>query len=438
MFIEVGKVEMVALKNIEVGERAREVMGDLDEIESSMQSRGLISPLAVKENENGSYMLLAGERRYLVLQRNEVATVPVRVYPSDISQFEIKSIELAENMFRKDFEYWEYDNLVREVHSLQQEIHGAKAPGPGEGGWSTENTSNMLGISKGSVSTAISRANAREAFPQLFETCKTQKDASKLMDNMAESVVKEAIAKRIEANRDDSSLTQLAKRYIIKDFFEGVKDIPSEVIHLVEIDPPYAIDLKKAKKTDGVAIGTADYNEVDSLNYQVFLANTFKECYRVMTQNSWLLCWFAPEPWFEIVFRELQIAGFQSTRMCGIWTKGYGQSKRPEMHLANSYEMFFYAWKGRPALNKAGRSNEFEFSPIAAQNKTHPTERPVELMKEIYDTFAFPGSQVLIPFLGSGSGIIAAYELGMTATGFELSEGYRNSFLLRVNEMKIV
>jgi ParB family chromosome partitioning protein len=151
--IEVGKVEMVALKDIEVGERAREVMGDLDEIESSMQSRGLISPLAVKENENGSYMLLAGERRYLVLQRNEVATVPVRVYPSDISQFEIKSIELAENMFRKDFEYWEYDNLVREVHSLQQEIHGAKAPGPGEGGWSTENTSNMLGISKGSVST---------------------------------------------------------------------------------------------------------------------------------------------------------------------------------------------------------------------------------------------------------------------------------------------
>jgi site-specific DNA-methyltransferase (adenine-specific) len=99
--------------------------------------------------------------------------------------------------------------------------------------------------------------------------------------------------------------------------------------------------------------------------------------------------------------------------------------------------MFFYAWKGRPALNKPGRSNVFNFSPVSPQQKTHPTERPVDLMTEIYDTFAFTGSRVLIPFLGSGSGLIAADNLSMSPIGFELSKSYRDSFLVKVHNMKV-
>ena len=153
--------------------------------------------------------------------------------------------------------------------------------------------------------------------------------------------------------------------------------------------------MKKAKKDEGDGVQDnklSVYNEVDACNYQVFLTNVFAQCYRVMSKHSWLICWFAPEPWFEIVFQELIKAGFNSVRMCGIWNKGYGQAKRPELYMANAYEMFFYAWKGRPALNKPGRSNVFEFSPVAPGQKTHPTERPIELMKEIYDTFTPPGS----------------------------------------------
>jgi site-specific DNA-methyltransferase (adenine-specific) len=122
--------------------------------------------------------------------------------------------------------------------------------------------------------------------------------------------------------------------------------------------------------------------------------------------------------------------------MCGIWTKPSGQSMSPETRLANAYEMFFYAWKGTPVLNRMGRSNIFNTPPVPAQQKTHPTERPIELMKELYDTFAFPGSRILIPFLGSGNGILAAHELKMEALGFELSKGYRDSFLVKLNGMR--
>jgi len=444
--IDVGKVAMVPFESIYVTDRTRKEMGDLDGMEESIKERGLIQPLAVKELESGNFQLLAGERRYRILERNEVDIVPVRIFPQNITEFEMKSIEMAENFYRKDMEYWEYDNLVAETHELQQEIHGKRLPGPDQEGWTQEDTGDMLGVTNASVNTAIKRANAREAFPELFNKCKTQKDASTVIKKMDEMMVKEVIAQKIENSKAETSFTQLAKRYIVGSFFDGVKKIPDNVYHLVEIDPPYAIGIKEAKKTDGESrYSLSEYNEIPkskfmegdpSIQWQG-MDEVFKQCYRIMTDHSWMIVWFGPEPWFNSIYLSIINAGFQTTRMCGIWTKPSGQSKRPEIHLANSYEMFFYAWKGRPALNKQGRRNNFEIPSVPAQQKVHPTERPVELMKDIYDTFAFTGSRILIPFLGSGNGLLAAESLGMEGLGFDLSKAHRDSFLVKLHGMKM-
>lgn len=439
MPINVGRVAMIDINSIEVGERARQDLGDLESLEGSLKESGLVQPLAVQELENGTYKLLAGERRYTILFANQVSEVPVRIYPPDLSELERKVIEKSENFYRKDFDYWELDALVLEIHRLEVEIKGPSAKGGAGGqGHTLKDTAELFGVSDVSVHSAIKRAEAREAFPELFEKCKTQKDASTIMKKMDEAIVKQTIAEKVEREKDqggtESAVTKLINSYIQGDFFEGVKKIPDGVMHLVEIDPPYAIDLNKAKKLDGESsYQQENYNEIDKNDYTNFVEKVFRECYRVMADHSWLICWFAPEPWFEYIYQALEVAGFNTTRMCGIWTKPSGQSKRPEMRLANAYEMFFYAWKGQPALNKAGRSNVFNFSPVPHQQKTHPTERPVELTSEIYTTFAFPGSRILIPFLGSGNGLISAHLNGMTALGFELSKGYRDSFLVKIH-----
>lgn len=441
MSISVGKVAMVPLESIAVGERAREEMGDLDSLEINMKESGLISPLAVKLNKDKTYKLLAGERRLTILQRNSISQIPVRIYEGELTDLEMKVIEKSENFHRKDMEYYELDQLTMEIHQMQQQLHGVKAPGPGQDGWSYEDTGEMIGgVTKGAISQSIKRAEAREAFPELFDKCKTASDASKMIDKLDEALVKQTIVQKLESQKTDSTLGQLSKCFIIKDFFKGVKEIPADVMHLVEIDPPYAINLSKQKKKDGESqYQLEDYNEIDAESYHTFMTKVFRECYRVMAPHSWLVCWFAPEPWFEIIYKILINSAFGTTRMCGIWTKGSaGQNMNPSIRLSNSYEMFFYAWKGQPALNKAGRSNEFKFSPVSPNQKTHPTERPVELMKEIYDTFCFPGSRVLIPFLGSGNGILAAHQLGMSPVGFELSKGYRDSFLVKVHQMQTV
>jgi DNA modification methylase len=136
------------------------------------------------------------------------------------------------------------------------------------------------------------------------------------------------------------------------------------------------------------------------------------------------------------MYKWITDSGLGTTQMCGIWSKGVpGQSMNPSRRLANAYEMFFYCWKGSPTLNKAGHGNDFHYSPVPPQQKTHPTERPLDLTKDLYETFAFPGSRILIPFLGSGNGLLAATQLGMSAIGFELSKGYKDSFLVKAHLM---
>ena len=446
MTISVGRVGMIPHTQIIITEnRAREIMGDLDELESSIKESGLISPLAVKDNKDGTFTLLAGERRFTILQRNQVPEIPVRIYDQDLSDIEMKVIEKAENFFRKEMEFWELDKLTLEIHRLQQTLHGVKAPGPGSVGWSVEDTGDMIGgVSKATVSQAIKRAELREQLPEIFDGCKTAADALKVIKKIDEAIVQQVIAKRVESKAEVGSvISQLAKAFIIKSCFVGIKEIPAGVFHLVEIDPPYAIKIMEQKKAEGESqYVKADYNEVLADVYMngdgrdwLGMKFLFKECYRVMTEHSWLLCWFGPDPWFEEMYKAIKEAGFETTRMCPIWVKPAGQTKQPETRLPNAYEMFFYAWKGRPAIARQRGGNTFVYSPVPPQQKSHPTERPVDMMRDIYETFAFQGSRVLIPFLGSGSGLIAAHQLGMTGVGFELTKAYKDSFLVRVHGM---
>lgn len=452
MTIEVGRVGMIPVSQIIVLEdRTRQEMGDLDSMEANMKESGLITPLAVKDNKDGTYTLLAGERRFIILKRHNGeepdSNIPCRIYDNDLSELEMKVIEKSENFFRKDMEYFEFDKLTYEIHTLQQQLHGVPIPGPGNEGWSVEDTGDMIGLTQGPTSQAIARARAREAYPDLFSSCKSASDATKILKKVNEEAIKGAIAQKLEAQSEETDIRKIADRFMIKDIFTGIKEIPDGIVHLVEIDPPYSIKLSEQKKKDGESkYMLDDYNEIDADSYMdgsadpkdhwLGINTLLRECYRVMAQHSWLICWFAPHPWFEVMYNAIRAAGFGTTKLCGIWTKGTpGQSMNPTIRLANSYEMFFYAWKGQPALNRAGQGNDFHFSPVPANQKVHPTERPVELMKEIYDTFAFTGSRVLIPFLGSGNGLLAAHSLGLQGIGFELSKSYKDSFLVKAHSI---
>lgn len=427
----------INIEDIEISDRARKEYGDIKELANSIKESGLINPLAVQKVNEGEkpFKLLAGERRLMAKKLNGDTTTPVRIYPSTITRLEAKSVELAENFYRKDFTWLELIKNQKEIHDLMQELHGKKISTlPDSTGWSMADTADLVGRSKQSVSKDLRVANAVELMPELFAGCKNKLEAEKILNKMEESVIRTELAKRVETGKGSDLMRRLTNSYIIGDFFEKAKSIQDGLFNLIEIDPPYAIDLCNIKKGDNVNFDKTDYNEIDPDGYKAFMTNIFKECYRLAAEHSWLLCWFAPDPWFQNINTWIRDAGFETTAMPCVWIKTHGQSLNPNTRLANSYEMFFYAWKGSPALARPGASNTFIFPADAPQKKIHPTQRPINLMAEIYSTFSFEGSRVLIPCGGSGSGIIAANECRMNAVATEINPSYRDGYLLMLND----
>lgn len=429
---------MIVLKEVMVSDiisegRFREDLGDVDSLVLSFKKEGVIQPLAVRDNEDGSYKLLAGGRRYDAAVKAKLETVPVRCYPADISELEMRSIELMENVCRKDLSWIEDAKLKKEIYLLQVAIHGEKhSTNPNAPGVSKRDVADLLGKSHFSINQDIQLADALEIFPEL-EKAKNKNEANKMLSKFQEEMIKAEITKRIEgkvASTPTEKLHQdLISRYIVGDFFDRIGDIPTGSVDFIELDPPYAMDLLKIKKDVGE---NTNYEEIKKEDYPAFMETVIKECVRVMSSNSWIVVWHAME-WRHLIHNLLVASKLRLNDVGAIWNKGNtGQTLNPDMDLASCYEPFLYARKGDSPIIRQGRSNVFSFKPVSSMDKTHITERPIEMIQEIMQIFCWEGARVFVPFLGSGNSILSACNIGLKAFGFDLSQENKDSYALKV------
>jgi len=429
----------IKVSDIKTSERYRKDLGNVEELARSISEDGLISPIAVRTSPDGGYELLAGERRLTAIKQLGWEEVEVRFYEGELNDLKCRQIELEENINRKDMTWQEEAFLKREIHNLRLAIHGEKSRNPGSSeaeGWSLRDTAKLMNVSTPTITNDIKLAEAIEQFPDYdWEKCKNRSDAQKHLKKITKTLTHHHAASEFEKTKKNKTkfLNDLANSYIMGDFFEKIKLIPDGTADWVEVDPPYAIDLKQTKR--GFEERYASYNEIDKNTYPSFIEATLQECWRVMKPNGWLVFWFGPEPWFDYIAQTIRRTGFHLFAIPGIWTKSHGQTMQPNTRLANCYEMFFYAHKGQGVLNKPGRSNIFDFPALNESKKIHPTERPMLLMQEIIETFSEPNSQGIVPFLGSGTTILAASETGRHCFGYDNDENNRNAYLARINEL---
>jgi ParB-like chromosome segregation protein Spo0J len=437
----------VPIDSIEMGERFRCDLGDCAELAQSIIDDGLIHPIAVTENGDEKYVVVAGGRRLtairMIKEKTGVKTVSVRIMPK-LSELELRLAELSENVYRKQLTWKEDCDLKAAIVDLQQQIHGKKISTAKDApGVSQTDVARSIGVSKPVLSADVKLSRLMQDTPGIDWT--KFKNKSEAMNAIKHAVKAGKTARKVEEVKRELSSTQNIKTkiidsYHVNDFFKGIQKVGDNTMDFVELDPPYAIDLEGQKKN----YNYNGYNEVDASDYPDFLKRVFSECYRVMKRDAAMVVWFAPNPWFQPIADLLSETGFKVKTLPCIWVKGVdekgegfvesatGQVTNPEYDLAKGYEMFFVARKGAPRIYKQGRANVFGFRPVAHQEKIHPTERPQSLITEILTTFTSPGSNVLVPFAGSGNTLIAAYKLDMIALGFDLTQSYKDGYTVRV------
>lgn len=191
---------------------------------------------------------------------------------------------------------------------------------------------------------------------------------------------------------------ELNKIYCM-DCLEGLKKLPDNSVDLVVTDPPYGMNFqsnyrnKKHKKIYG-----DDY----------FPAELITEFKRIAKRGVYIFC-----RWDNII----KLSEKPQSVIC--WVKNnwsMGDLKHEHGRMWES--ILFY------------NCTEHEFTKripdVIYSNRTgnnlHPTQKPVDLIKEIIRCNV--GDIILDPFIGSGTTAVAAKQLGRNFTGFEISPEY--------------
>lgn len=86
-------------------EQPRVEIGDLTDLTDSIRQNGVLEPLLLKPNGNGTWMIIAGERRWRAANLAGLKEVPCIEF--DIDDQTIAEIALIENLQRKDLTIWE-------------------------------------------------------------------------------------------------------------------------------------------------------------------------------------------------------------------------------------------------------------------------------------------------------------------------------------------
>lgn len=422
--------------NISLGDRARQKYSDLQSLADDIKTKGLIHPIAVQRtlDDPNKYVLLAGGRRLSASILGGIPSLPCRIYPATLSDLDRREIELMENVSRQDLTWPEQVWLTDEIHRLHTSKYGeAQGSSPGH---SASDTAKILNVSPMSVSRDRKLKRGLEVYGDELLTAKTKSQALRRLDRLEQRDSDKKAAAKILSNDewDDQVRKTLAHGFVVDDFLRGVKSVPDHAVDLVEIDPPYGIDLNKVKQGDDKELYLSEYEDVAGPEYLQFMHQVLVESSRVASQNSWLLCWCGYQ-WLNALQDMIRELGWLTGPIPLFWYKpNRSQTNHPELYLGSAIEPCIYARRGMVQISNQGRSNVFTFNSLDGRDKGHPTERPIEMITAVLKTFLRPNQRVMVPFLGSGNTLLAANNVLCSGFGFDLSEDYRNYYLRRVAE----
>ena len=416
--------------------------GDIEEMANTLKDQGQLNPIVVMEQKDNpnKYWLIAGKRRLLAIIYLGQSTIRATVAPYSDDELVLATLELVENTKRKNLHYGEAVAAKEKIHNLYIARFSKRTAGSQvEDGWSIKQTAELFGEKEQNFGQDLKVAKAIREDPSIAKMSSLN-EAKKLLEKKLERELKEAYVQRQQTKLNETSLDKrkqiLIDLYKYGDCIKEMKKLSYNIISFMEIDPPYITgrELSKVKIIIDNKSLENFHNGENISDYSTWILTVLEQSYRILKDNSWCVLWFDIKELSEIL-KCIRAVGFECNGIPGIWIKHKpGGCMNPEVSLASSYETFFYMRKGKPALNKKGRSNVFSFPHPA--KKVHPTERPIELMQDLIEVFTIT-DPICVPFLGSGNTMLAAANLGLSCFGWDLDKSYKADYIIKVKQNNI-
>jgi len=423
----------VPVESITVEGRARIELGNLEELQGSIERVGQLNAIIINKKDNS---LVAGYRRLTCFKNLGLKKIRV-LYKEDLSPLMKKVIEREENL-HKELEWNEHAKLRAEIHVLLQEEHGAAVKGHKSGGWSLEDSANYLGVSIGTLSQDISLIEAMEALPKIAEFS-SKKQALKSLGKIKEMAILTELARRDK--EEGFALTKSSDPYMLfqKDSVEYVREsIDNETIDLIIFDPPWGINADDIADARGPRGEKTFYDDSEETSKNL-IHKLMPELYRVMKTDSHMYMFIGSQfgsyyvnllqnqkPIVDAlgVITDYEVLDpkrkwrFDVRPFPLVWVKEGGGYTDFEYKFMPRYENILFCTKGRRPLNYV-TSDVFIFNRPLSTERIHPQQKSLELLKEFIKLSSHQDEIVLDPTMGSGAVIVAAILTSRRSIGVE-------------------
>jgi len=183
-------------------------------------------------------------------------------------------------------------------------------------------------------------------------------------------------------------------------------NVKAASVNFILTDPPY---ITRYQSRDGRIVPNDDNDR--------WLKPAFAEMHRVLEKDTFCVSFYG-WPQVDKFMHAYKAAGF---RVVGhfAFPKRYTSSSR---YLRYQHECAHLLAKGNPRYPDSTIGDVIDWT--YSGNNLHPTQKPLSVLLPLVETFSRAGANVLDPFAGSGSSLLAAKMLGRSYTGIELDAKY--------------
>jgi adenine-specific DNA-methyltransferase len=185
--------------------------------------------------------------------------------------------------------------------------------------------------------------------------------------------------------------------------------LESESCDVVFTDPPYVVSYSGRWGSDwGIIEGDRNSD---------WILPVYTECWRVLKPDALCITFYGwaqalkfLTAWDVIGFRAVSLLVFIKSRFgLGYFTRG-------------QHEQAYILVKGNPKKPDRAISDVLQWA--TPQCQQHPNQKPIGATSKVLSTYANTESTIIDPFMGSGTTLRAAKDLGMRAIGIEIEERY--------------
>jgi DNA modification methylase len=190
-------------------------------------------------------------------------------------------------------------------------------------------------------------------------------------------------------------------------------------------DPPYNVDYT-GKTKDALKVANDSMSDSD---FRKFLVAAFGAAFGVMKPGASFYVWHADSEGYN--FRGAVHDCGEEVRQCLIWNKNVMVMGRQDYQW--KHEPCLYGWKKGAShgwYSDRKQTTVLEFD-RPSRSEDHPTMKPIALFAYLIGNSTSPQGLILDSFLGSGTSLIAAEQLGRTCYGLELSPAYCDVIVAR-------